>query len=63
MFVGEERNGEVWDDLTGNRQESVTIGKDGWAVFPVNGGSVSVWALPDSESADEEQGVSGTKDV
>lgn len=47
MFLGEERAGEVWVDFTHNRKESVTIGKDGWAVFPVNGGSVSVWALPD----------------
>ena len=49
MFVGEERAGEVWVDCTENRSETVEIGEDGWAVFPVNGGSVSVWILPDSE--------------
>ena len=49
MFVGEHRAGEVWVDFTHNRKESVTIEKDGWATFPVNGGSVSVWALPDKE--------------
>ncbi|NJJ39292.1 alpha-amylase [Paenibacillus apii] len=46
MFVGEERAGEVWADLTLSREDTVEIGEDGWAVFPVNGGGVSVWALP-----------------
>ncbi|OCA81564.1 alpha-amylase [Bacillus sp. FJAT-27225] len=45
MYVGEHRAGEVWLDLTGERQEEVTIEVDGWATFKVNGGSVSVWAL------------------
>ncbi|MEK4061311.1 MULTISPECIES: alpha-amylase [Paenibacillus] len=48
MFLGEERAGEVWKDFTHNREDNITIGEDGWAVFPVNGGSVSVWALPDN---------------
>ncbi|MFD2881407.1 alpha-amylase domain-containing protein [Paenibacillus rhizoplanae] len=52
MFVGEARSGEEWEDFTHNREESVTIGEDGWAVFPVNGGSVSVWALPEPKPAD-----------
>lgn len=52
MFVGEARSGEVWEDFTHNRGESITIGEDGWAVFPVNGGSVSVWALPEPKPAD-----------
>lgn len=47
MNVGEERAGEIWVDLTGTRKEKITIGEDGWATFPVNGGSVSVWALPE----------------
>jgi alpha-amylase len=47
MFVGEERAGEVWVDLTNTRDSSVTIEEDGFATFPVNGGSVSVWALPE----------------
>ncbi|MDT3425449.1 alpha-amylase [Paenibacillus forsythiae] len=46
MFVGANRAGERWTDLTLNREGAVEIGRDGWAVFPVNGGSVSVWALP-----------------
>ncbi|QJC53970.1 alpha-amylase [Paenibacillus albicereus] len=47
MFVGEERAGEVWVDLTNTREERVVIGEDGFAEFPVKGGSVSVWALPE----------------
>lgn len=45
MNVGTERAGEVWVDLTNTREDHITIGEDGFAVFPVNGGSVSVWAL------------------
>ena len=48
MFVGEHRAGEVWVDLTRTRKDRVTIGEDGFGQFPVNGGSVSVWAHPDS---------------
>lgn len=59
MFAGEQRAGEIWEDFTRNREEQVTIGEDGWAVFPVNGGSVSVWALPDDENADQKQDSSG----
>lgn len=44
MYVGTHRAGEEWMDLTGNRDERVTIGSDGFGVFPVHGGSVSVWA-------------------
>lgn len=47
MFVGEERANEVWVDLTNTRAERVVIGEDGFAEFPVQGGSVSVWALPE----------------
>ncbi|KKI93491.1 alpha-amylase [Bacillus sp. SA1-12] len=43
MYVGEERAGEVWADLTGTREDSIKIEADGYAAFPVNGGSVSVW--------------------
>ncbi|MNS43162.1 Glucan 1,4-alpha-maltohexaosidase precursor [compost metagenome] len=49
MNVGMDRAGEVWVDLTGTREEQITIGEDGFAVFPVNGGSVSVWAQPDTD--------------
>lgn len=47
MHVGEHRAGEVWVDLTQARSDRITIGPDGYAVFPVNGGSVSVWAQPE----------------
>ena len=47
MFVGEGRAGEIWVDLTDNREERITIEEDGFATFPVNGRSVSVWALPE----------------
>ena len=49
MNVGAERAGEEWIDLTGTRQEKITIGEDGSATFLVNGGSVSVWASPDED--------------
>lgn len=47
MFVGADRAHEVWIDLTSNREGPITIDDNGFATFPVNGGSVSVWALPD----------------
>jgi alpha-amylase len=47
MFVGKERSGQVWVDLTNTRAERIMIGEDGFADFLVNGGSVSVWALPE----------------
>jgi len=47
MFVGEEHAGEVWIDLTKTRKDKILIEEDGFASFPVNGGSVSVWALPE----------------
>jgi alpha-amylase len=47
MCVGPERAGQVWIDFTNTRNDKITIGADGFASFPVNGGSVSVWALAD----------------
>jgi len=46
MFVGTERAGETWIDLTNTRNEEIVIEEDGFADFPVNGQSVSVWGLP-----------------
>lgn len=43
MFVGEERAGETWYDITGNKEDEITIEDDGFADFPVEGGSVSVY--------------------
>ncbi|AEI42477.1 alpha-amylase [Paenibacillus mucilaginosus] len=44
MYVGTGKAGQVWNDKTGNRTDTVTIDGSGYGTFPVNGGSVSVWA-------------------
>ncbi|OMP68060.1 alpha-amylase [Domibacillus epiphyticus] len=49
MYVGEDRAGENWVDFLKSCKETIEIGEDGWAVFPVNAGSVSVWGLPDQD--------------
>ncbi|MDQ0219617.1 alpha-amylase [Peribacillus cavernae] len=49
MFVGEDRAGEVWVDLTGTIGDFITIEEDGFATFLVKGGSVSVWAQPEQD--------------
>jgi alpha-amylase len=43
MEMGQRHAGAVFVDITNNRKEEITIGEEGWARFPVNGGSVSVW--------------------
>lgn len=43
MYAGPGFAGRLFLDFLGNRREAVRIGADGWADFPVNGGSVSVW--------------------
>ena len=48
MCVGAKFAGKTFVDLLGVRAEQLTIGPDGCAVFPVNGGSVSVWGLADA---------------
>ncbi len=45
MEVGTGHAGETWCEATGNIADSVTIGEDGWADFPVRGGNVAVWVL------------------
>lgn len=47
MFVGEHRAGEKWIDFTNTRKDEIEIGEDGFADFPVDGQSVSVWGLAD----------------
>ncbi|AJS60555.1 alpha-amylase [Paenibacillus sp. IHBB 10380] len=49
MLVGPDRVNEVWIDITNNRDDQITIDDKGFATFPVNGGSVSVWALPEDD--------------
>lgn len=46
MFVGEHRAGEEWTDYTNSIDEPVVIDDEGYGTFPVQAGSVSVWALP-----------------
>ncbi|PLS03298.1 alpha-amylase [Neobacillus cucumis] len=49
MYVGEQKAGETWIDLTNSRNEEILIEEDGYATFPVNAGSVSVWAYQPKE--------------
>jgi alpha-amylase len=49
MYVGEDKAGEIWVDLMNSRDEQITIEESGYATFPVNGGSVSVWAYLPTE--------------
>lgn len=60
MFVGEHRAGEVWEDLTGSCEDSITIEEDGWATFHVCGGGVSVWALSEQNEDCGEDTVDGS---
>ncbi|RWZ60392.1 alpha-amylase [Halobacillus fulvus] len=46
MYVGEERAGEEWTDYTNAIEDPVVIDEEGYGDFPVEGGGVSVWALP-----------------
>lgn len=41
--LGSELAGQSFRDFLGHREDEVTTDDDGRAVFPVNGGSVSVW--------------------
>lgn len=43
MYVGENRKGEVWYDLTCSIGDEVTIDKMGNGNFPVKGRNLSVW--------------------
>ena len=43
LSFGSERAGTVWVDITGNREEEITLDEEGQAAFTVNGGQVSVW--------------------
>ena len=43
MFVGKERRGERWREITGCVAEETTIGDDGRATFTVPGGKLAVW--------------------
>ena len=43
MELGPRHQGKVFVDICGNRPEKITIDENGWALFPVNERSVSVW--------------------
>ena len=49
MQVSTAKPGEVFVDYLGHHDGEVTIEDDGWGTFPVNGGSISVWAPRDIE--------------
>lgn len=44
MFVGEDQAGTQYKDLTGARQDEVTIDEEGYGEFPVSGGDISCYA-------------------
>lgn len=47
MYVGKERAGEIWHEITGNVTDEVVIGENGKARFLVNGGKLAVWTKKD----------------
>lgn len=49
MQVSTAHPGEIFVDYLGHHQAEVTIEEGGWGTFPVNGGSISVWAPRDIE--------------
>ncbi|WP_242696175.1 alpha-amylase [Longitalea luteola] len=49
MEMGASHAGRQFTDLLGNHPALITIGDDGWAEFPVNPGSVSVWVQADQQ--------------
>jgi len=53
MFVGENRKGEVWHEVTGNIQEEVTIDDSGKGKFTVHGGKLAVWVKKPVESKEQ----------
>ncbi len=47
LFLGPEWAGRTFRDGLEHHEASITIEEDGWADFPVHGGSVSAWILAD----------------
>ncbi len=45
MYVGEDRKGEVWHEITGDRSEEITIDEQGNGCFTVSGGKLAVWVV------------------
>lgn len=48
MEMGKAFAGQVFTDYLQHHPADITINEDGWAVFPVKAGSVSVWVKKDS---------------
>ncbi|MXV37909.1 alpha-amylase [Flavobacteriaceae bacterium Ap0902] len=48
MEMGHGYAGKVFIDVTGNRQEEVTVNDDGWGDFHCPAGGVSVWVLKEN---------------
>lgn len=55
MNVG--RNNTAFKDVSGNRSDTITSNADGWAEFPVNGGSYSVWVEQSNDSQPQPGGA------
>lgn len=47
MFVGENRKGQVWHEITGSIADEITIDESGKATFHVQGGKLAVWVQKD----------------
>ena len=45
MYIGKRHAGKIFYDCIGNCADTVTIDKEGYGVFEVSDGSVSVWIL------------------
>lgn len=43
MQVGEQRKGQVWQEITGDRKETITIDDEGKGRFTVSAGKLAVW--------------------
>jgi len=52
-WMNVSRANKTFVDVTGNRTDTITSNNDGWAEFPVNGGSYAVWVEQESEPSSE----------
>lgn len=43
MFIDKAHSGKVYKDFTGNCSDKVQVGEEGYADFPAEAGSISVW--------------------
>jgi len=52
MAVGKEHAGEQWTDVLGWEPDPVTIGEDGFAMFPCPGTSCAIFVNKDAKGRD-----------